>query len=188
LSGQPGLFLDRDGVINQYVFESVRSADQFRYYDGTPKAMRLLGQLNCPIVVVTNQSAIGRGWTEASQVDEIHHRLCQDALSWGATIRSVEYCPHLPDAGCDCRKPGTQMFERAARAHEIDLARSVMVGDSPCDMEAAERLGMTRILVETGRGETPQSASLEVDARVVDLEAAARWIEQHGKLSGGVNG
>jgi histidinol-phosphate phosphatase family protein len=188
LSGQPGLFLDRDGVINHYLVDSVRSLDQFSYYPFTAEAMQALGKLGWPMVVVTNQSAIGRGWTQQAQVEQIHQQLCQDALSWGATIRSVEYCPHLPDAGCDCRKPGTQMFERAARAHEIDLARSVMVGDSPCDMEAAEQLGMTRILVETGRGETPQSASLEVDARVVDLEAAARWIEQHGKLSGGENG
>ncbi|MDE0959690.1 MAG: HAD family hydrolase [Planctomycetota bacterium] len=182
MSGQPGLFLDRDGVINHYIVESVRSPEQFSYYDGTPDAMKLLGQLDCPIVVVTNQSAIGRGWTDPGQVDEIHHRLCQDALSWGATISSVEYCPHLPDEGCACRKPGTQMFERAARTHGIDLASSVMVGDSPCDMEAAERLDMTRILVATGRGESASCASLEVDARVVDLEEAARWIQQHRKM------
>ncbi len=176
MKGQRGLFLDRDGVINHYVLEAVRSVDQFHYYDDTPEAMGLLGQLGWPIVVVTNQSAIGRGWTEASEVEAIHHKLCRDAVSWGANISSVEYCPHQPDEGCRCRKPQGGMFERAAAEHGIDLDRSVMVGDSPCDIEAAQRLGMVRIRVRTGRGEAPLPEGLEVDAEVADLREAAHWI------------
>ena len=65
MSGQPGLFLDRDGVINHYLVDSVRSLDQFSYYPFTAEAMKTLGQLGWPMVVVTNQSAIGRGWTDS---------------------------------------------------------------------------------------------------------------------------
>jgi histidinol-phosphate phosphatase family protein len=182
LSGQPGLFLDRDGVINHYLVDSVRSLDQFSYYPFTAEAMKTLGQLGWPLVVVTNQSAIGRGWTEQAQVEQIHQQLCQDALSWGAPIASVEYCPHLPDAGCRCRKPGPEMFERAALAHDIDLGRSVMIGDSPCDIEAANGLGMIGIRVATGRGLVPLAAGLEAAAEVADLREASDWIMNHGGL------
>lgn len=182
MSGQPGLFLDRDGVINQFRVESVLSLDQFSYYPFTAEAMKCLGQLGWPIVVVTNQSAIGRGWTDQARVEQIHQQLCQDSLSWGAPIASVEYCPHLPDAGCRCRKPGTEMFERAALSHDIDLGRSVMIGDSPCDIEAANSLGMIGVRVATGRGLAPLDPALEVAAEVADLREACDWIVNHEGL------
>ncbi len=182
MSGQPGLFLDRDGVINHFRVESVLSLDQFSYYPFTSEAMKGLGQLGWPIVVVTNQSAIGRGWTDQARVDQIHQQLCQDSLSWGAPIASVEYCPHLPDAGCRCRKPGPEMFERAALSHGIDLERSVMIGDSPCDIEAANNIGMMAIHVGTGRGGVPLDPALEVAAEVADLGEASEWIVNHEGL------
>ncbi|MGE4618391.1 MAG: HAD family hydrolase [Planctomycetota bacterium] len=178
MSGVPGLFLDRDGVINHFLVDSIRTAEQFEYYDFTAAAMRRLGKLGYPIVVVTNQSAIGRGWTTQQQVDAIHQQLMLDCESWGAPLSSVEYCPHLPDAGCRCRKPGPGMFERAARAHRIDLDRSVMIGDSPCDIEAAQLLGLARVRVRTGRGEAPLPEPLQVDGYVDDLAGAAAWIEE----------
>lgn len=178
LSGAPGIFLDRDGVLNRFILESVRSTEEFEYYEFTAEAMRRLGDLECPIVVVTNQSAIGRGWTTEDQVQLIHHKLMVDCAEWGASISSVEYCPHLPDAGCDCRKPGSGMFLRAAKKHDIDINRSLMVGDSPCDIEAAQRLGMTSVRVCTGRGENPLPDGVEPDALVENLKEASVWIEK----------
>ncbi len=178
MSGVPGLFLDRDGVLNHFRQESVLSSEQFRYYDFTPAAMERLGRLGHPIVVVTNQSAIDRGWITEQAVQSIHRQLVADCSCWGAPIASVEHCPHLPDAGCNCRKPASGMFLRAAEQHGIDLDRSVMVGDSPCDIEAAQSLGMTRIRVRTGRGEAPLADGIEADAVLEDLQEAAAWIEE----------
>ncbi|MEE2882908.1 MAG: HAD family hydrolase [Planctomycetota bacterium] len=178
MSGVPGLFLDRDGVLNHFLIDSVRTIEQFQYYEFTAEAMERLGCLGYPIVVVTNQSAIGRGWTSEEQVQSIHQQLIEDCSDWGASIASVEYCPHLPDAGCECRKPGPGMFLRAARDHGIDLDRSVMVGDSSCDIEAAQRLGMARVRVRTGRGDPPLTEGLEADAWVENLNEAAVWIEE----------
>ena len=178
MSGVPGLFLDRDGVLNHFLIDSVRTGEQFQYYEFTAEAMGRLGKLGRSIVIVTNQSAIGRGWTSEQQVQSIHQRLIVDCAEWGASICSVEYCPHLPDAGCDCRKPGSGMFLRAASEHNIDLDRSLMVGDSACDIEAAQRLGMASVRVRTGRGEAPLPDGVQADAWVENLNEAAAWIEE----------
>ncbi|NRA76475.1 MAG: HAD family hydrolase [Planctomycetes bacterium] len=178
MSGVPGLFLDRDGVLNHFRQESVLSTEHFQYYDFTAQAMQRLGRLGFPIVVVTNQSAIDRGWTTEDVVQSIHQRLVEDCRNWGAPLASVEHCPHLPDADCDCRKPATGMFLRAAQQHGIDLERSVMVGDSCCDIEAAQSLGMTRVRVRTGRGEAPLAEGIEADAVLDNLQEAAAWIEE----------
>lgn len=165
-------------MINHFLLDSVRTLEEYQYYEFTAEAMRRLGAMGRAIVVVTNQSAIGRGWTSENQVQSIHHKLIDDCARWGASVAAVEYCPHLPDAGCDCRKPGSGMFLRAASEHDIDLDRSLMVGDSACDIEAAQRLGMTSIRVRTGRGEEPLPAGVQADAWVENLNQAATWIEE----------
>ena len=177
MSGIPAAFLDRDGVINEFVLEAIRDPDQFRYYDFTPEALRRLGRLGLPVVVVTNQSAIGRGWTTEAIVEQIHQRLCADMKSWGVQILSVKHCPHPPDDGCRCRKPDTGMLEEAAEEFEIDLNASVMVGDSVVDMQAADKLGLKKVRVKTGRGESPLPVGLQIDAHVTDLSEAVDWME-----------
>jgi len=177
LSNNRVVFLDRDGVINEFVFEAIRDPEQFRYYEFTPTAMSRLGRLGCPVVVVTNQSAVGRGWTTESVVHQIHDKLMEDMRAWGVDILSVKHCPHHPEEGCRCRKPDTGMFEDAANEHGINLRSAVMVGDSVVDMQAADRLGLKKIRVKTGRGESPLPAGLEIDAHVGNLSNAVDWIE-----------
>jgi D-glycero-D-manno-heptose 1,7-bisphosphate phosphatase len=170
------VFLDRDGVINEYVREYVRTVDDFVLQPGAAEAFRLLGRLELPIVVVTNQSGIGRGYTTQEIVDEIHRGLVEEAARQGASIVSVEVCPHRPDEGCRCRKPGPALFERAAAAHHLSWEGSWMVGDSPCDMEAAAVLGLRAVRVRTGRGEEPLPLGVPVEVTTDDFLSACRWI------------
>lgn len=173
-----GVFLDRDGVINQYRSDYVRAEGDFDYYSFTPDAFKVLGLIGLPVVVVTNQSGIGRGYTTEAIVDAIHDRLRTDAAAWGAKITSVEICPHTPQEGCKCRKPGPAMFERAAKAHGIQLAGSYMVGDAPSDVQAGRNLSMTTIRVETGRGGEAVPSYAAPDWTVPNLFEAAGKIAQ----------
>ena len=178
MKSRGALFLDRDGVINRYRRGGVLSLEEFEYYDGTPEGLRRLAALGMPLAVVTNQSAVGRGSTTSEEVERIHRKLRDDASSWGVSIAATEYCPHLPDGGCSCRKPGVGLFEKIARELDIDLESSVLIGDSPCDIEAACRLGMTSIRVLTGRGEEPLGEGDGADHVAEDLVAAAAWLER----------
>lgn len=177
MTGKRAAFLDRDGVINEFVLEAIRDPDQFRYYDFTAEALTRLGKLGLPVVVVTNQSAIGRGWTSESTVQQIHQRLITDMNSWGVQVLAVKHCPHHPEDGCRCRKPDTGMLEDAAEEFEIDLASSVMVGDSVVDMQAADKLDLFKVRVKTGRGESPLPPGLQIDAHVAHLLEAVEWME-----------
>lgn len=170
------VFLDRDGVINHYRSNYVRSRSDFIYYDFTRDAFQTLGRVGLPIVVVTNQSGIARGYQSAEEVAGLHRRLSADSDRWGAPIGSIEICPHLPTDGCRCRKPGPEMFERAAQKLGLEFGGSYMVGDSPGDMRAGRQLGMTTIRVETGRGGEP-AIDLE-DWREAHFLSAARLIER----------
>ena len=173
---RPAVFLDRDGVINEYNSDYVRTVDDFAYVPQAATAFQTLGRLGYPIVVVTNQSGIGRGYTTAATVGEIHQRLIDDARAWGATIVSVEHCPHTPDDRCACRKPELAMLERAAAAHDLTFDGSFMVGDSPCDLELAHRAGLIGVRVATGRGAEPLPEGVTAAAEVADFGAAAEWI------------
>lgn len=173
-----GVFLDRDGVINQYRPDYVRTRADYAYYDFTPRAFHLLGQIGLPIVVVTNQSGLGRGYTTLEEVEFLNTQLCEDAERWGAPIAALEYCPHTPQEACRCRKPAPGLFERAARRLGLRLAGSYLVGDAPSDVMVGKALGMVTLRVLTGRGSEPASPQAEPDWVVDDLLAAVRKIAQ----------
>ena len=178
-AGVRGVFLDRDGVINHDSKDYIRTVEAFRYIDGTDAAFRALGELGLPVVIVTNQSALARGYTTQADVDAIHQKLRSDVEGWGGAIASVQFCPHHPDDRCRCRKPGPGMFEQAAAEVGIDLSSSYMVGDAPTDMQAGAQFGMTLLRVRTGRGlegggppDVPMVDDLRAAvARIVELES-----------------
>lgn len=175
-AGKRGVFIDRDGVINQYRSDYVRVRDDFAYYDFTEKAFRVLGLIGLPLVVVTNQSGIGRGYTTVEEVEYLNAKLAEDAASWDAPIGAVEYCPHTPDENCPCRKPAPAMFERAARKLGVLCDGSYMIGDAPSDIQAGRSLGMTTLRVRTGRG--AETGRVTEDWAVDDFLAAATKIAQ----------
>ncbi|TAK22363.1 MAG: D-glycero-beta-D-manno-heptose 1,7-bisphosphate 7-phosphatase [Chloroflexota bacterium] len=160
---RPAVFLDRDGVINENRDEYVLSWDQFSFIDGSIAAIKRLTEAGWPVVVVTNQSAIGRGLVRRRTVDDIHVRMCTTISAAGGNITRVMLCPHRPDAGCRCRKPRPGMLRAAARDLGIDLSSSILIGDSATDIAAAHAAGARAILVQTGRG---RRATEELDSDV----------------------
>lgn len=148
----PAVFLDRDGVLNKNRANHVRSWDEFRFLPGVLRALRILNQLDVPIVVVTNQAIVNRGDVPQAVVDGIHRRMRRRVEKAGGRIDGVYSCPHTPDEGCSCRKPEPGLLLQAAGDLEIDLTRSVFVGDALTDIQAGNRIGCRTILVRTGRG------------------------------------
>lgn len=174
---RPAAFLDRDGVINIDHGYVCRWED-FAFVDGAVDAMRRLQAAGYALVVVTNQSGIARGlYTEADFL-ALDRRMRAHLEGEGVHLARVEFCPHLEgaqvpgyDLRCDCRKPAPGMILRAAQALDLDVARSLLFGDKPSDIEAAHRAGVGRaVLLATdgraGAGDGPEFARLSdaVDA------------------------
>lgn len=181
---RPAVFLDRDGVINENRDDYVKDWTEVRFIPGALAALACLSSLPFSIVLITNQSAIGRGILTLEQVEAIHRRLVTEIQAHGGRMDGVYYCPHHPDVGCDCRKPQPGLLYRAARELELDLARSYLIGDAVSDVEAALAAGCRPILVLTGRGREQQALlkcrGFNHVPVVRDLAAAAAliWAEQ----------
>lgn len=181
-SGQrrPAVFLDRDGVLNQNRADYVRTWQQVEFLPGVFQAMQRLAASPFVIVVVTNQSAVGRGLMTAEGLAVINGGIVQQVQQAGGRIDAVYACPHRPDEGCPCRKPRPGMLLQAAQDLGIDLARSFLVGDAISDLEAATAAGCRPLMVLTGRGRK-QAAGLATsglgDAPVLaDLGEAVDWV------------
>ncbi|MCL4507635.1 MAG: D-glycero-beta-D-manno-heptose 1,7-bisphosphate 7-phosphatase [Chloroflexi bacterium] len=148
----PAIFLDRDGVINRNRADYVKCWEEFEFLPGALQALQRLSWLGWPIVVVSNQSAIGRGIVSRDTVDDIHRRMRLAVEEVGGRIDVVLYCPHRPDENCECRKPNPGLLTHAAQMLNINLERSFMIGDALSDVDAARSAGCRPILVKTGRG------------------------------------
>jgi D-glycero-D-manno-heptose 1,7-bisphosphate phosphatase len=167
------VLLDRDGTINEEV-GYVLQPDELRLIPGAIDGLRELRDLGLGLVVVTNQSPIGRGLLTEAGLRAIHERLHELLADGGVTLDGVEHCPHRPDQGCACRKPATDMVERAARAHGFDPARSWVVGDHLADVELGRAVGARTILVLSGHGEDEREAAGPLaDHVAADLREAA---------------
>jgi len=147
------VFLDRDGVINENRADYVKSPAEWKPFPGAIAAIASLHRAGHRIVIVTNQSGIGRGIYTAEDVELIHDVL-QGALSAaGVNDAAIYYCPHHPNDRCGCRKPETGMTDQAR--HELNLpSGGWMIGDAESDMELGRRAGLETILVLSGRGQT----------------------------------
>ena len=160
LPAEPGLvLLDRDGTL---ITETgyLREGEPFELVPGAGEAVARLNSAGIPVAVVTNQSAIARGWLTLGGLDRIHARLDRRLAADGARIDAWFACPHHPEIGgppwcraCDCRKPAPGLLLLAARRFDVAPEACVVVGDAARDLEAAERAGMAALLVDTGKGE-----------------------------------
>jgi len=146
------IFLDRDGVICENRPDYVKNWAEFRFLPGAKEGLALLKRLGLPIVVVSNQSAINRGFTSADAVNDIHRRMLDEVRTAGGRIDRVLYCPHRPDEACSCRKPRPGLLLQAARELNLDLCHSYLVGDAATDLLAGHSVGCQTMLVLTGRG------------------------------------
>lgn len=149
-------------------------------------AIRRLNDAGLPVIVITNQSGVGRGYFPESLVQNVHQLMTQQLAAAGARVEGVYYCPHTSADGCDCRKPKLGMLQRAAGEHALDLCRSFVVGDRYLDIELAHRAGARGILVRTGYGEGELAWHATQWARqpdfvAEDLAGATEWILRQTK-------
>jgi D-glycero-D-manno-heptose 1,7-bisphosphate phosphatase len=145
------VFLDRDGTINEDV-EYLSDPAALVIIDGAARAIRLLNEKNIKVIVVSNQSGVGRGYFTDADVDAVNKKLRELLAKEGAVIDGFYYCGHRPDEDCSCRKPGTALAMLAAREHGFDPSRAYVVGDKESDMGLARNLNAKGILVLTGKG------------------------------------
>ena len=130
----------------------VKSWKEFIFLPNALTALENLARSQFVIIVVTNQSPIGRGIISRETLEGMHNKMRGKIARRGGRIDDVYYCPHVPALGCDCRKPQPGMFFEAAEKHGIDLSRSYFVGDAKSDMQAALNAGCDPVFVLTGRG------------------------------------
>ncbi|HEB49646.1 MAG TPA: HAD family hydrolase [Desulfobulbus sp.] len=184
---RPAVFLDRDGTINEQM-GYINHISRFRLLPGVGAAIRRLNERDIPVVVVTNQSGLARGYFPDILLRQVHELMHARLADDGAHIDGLYVCPHHPEAReeryrvrCDCRKPGTGLLEQAARDLDLDLGRSFMVGDRWSDLECGARVGATPILVLTGYGRGDHAyigpgKNLQPALVAEDLAAAVDWI------------
>jgi D-glycero-D-manno-heptose 1,7-bisphosphate phosphatase len=167
------VFLDRDGVINRKAVEGkyISEWGEFAILPGIEKAIANLNRRQCRVLVVSNQRGIALGLNTVEAVEEIHNRLQQHLASYNARVDRFYYCPH--DVGeCDCRKPATGLFERAVRDFpSVTPQTSMMIGDSICDIEAAQKFGCRSIYIR-GNPSTRKAGSEKAE-RLADAVAGS---------------
>ena len=138
------LFMDRDGTVMVDVGYP-RRPDDVELLPDAPPTLARLRDLGFKLVVVSNQSGIGRGLVTTEEAASVHERFVEALRESGVELDAAYYCPHAPDEGCSCRKPSPELLQRAARDLELDLPESFMVGDRDSDLEAGRRAGCRAI-------------------------------------------
>jgi len=149
------LFVDRDGTLNPDL-HYLKDADRLELFRGVGNALSLAHDHGYLVVCVTNQSGVERGFYGRDDVERIHRRLNELLQPHRARVDAFYYCPHTPEARCECRKPGTLLFRQARDEWNIDFATSAIVGDRELDVEAGRKLGLlTAVVSPPGHDDDP---------------------------------
>ena len=175
------VFLDRDGTINRDSPDYIKSREEFEFLPGSLKAIKALTANGFTTIVITNQSALPRKLISRSELEHIHAMMLEMVRSNGGKLKDILYCPHMPNDGCDCRKPAPGLILGAQRKYSIDLADAVMVGDSYRDIECGYNAGCGKtVLVKTGIHPNTlqrlEEKAIAPDYVAKDLYDAAQWI------------
>jgi D-glycero-D-manno-heptose 1,7-bisphosphate phosphatase len=185
-----GVFLDRDGTINEEV-GYLTDINNLKLIPGTGPAIRKLNEAGFKVIVVTNQSGVARGYFPESFVQETHEHFFKMLQNEHARLDGIYYCPHHPTAGdsaytaiCDCRKPKTGLIDRAAQELHVNVGLSYVVGDKWSDVELGQRAGTYTVLVRSGfaaddPGNIRPSHVGDPDFVARDLSEAVEWILRH---------
>lgn len=166
------ILLDRDGVLNVDRAGSVRTLDELEIEPAAAEATARLAGAGYRLLVITNQAAVGRGWLDPETLGAIHRELDRRLAG---TLAGFFVCPHGPEDGCECRKPGTLLLEQARDAWGFEPAETWFVVDAGRDIEAARRFGCRPALVRTGKGRATERQFPEVPVWD-DLRAFADWV------------
>ena len=169
--------LDRDGVINHDSDAFIKSADEWQPIDGSAAAIGRLTRAGYAVAVATNQSGIGRGLLSNADLTSIHEKMRQQAERAGGHIDRIVYCPHLPDEGCECRKPKPGLLEQLATHYRISLQGVPVIGDSERDLLAAAAVGARPLLVLTGNGRQTHAARVDAGMPVEAYDDLASAVD-----------
>ena len=175
------VFLDRDGVINKDRPDYVKSWSEFEFLPRSLEALNLLALHGYRVIVITNQSVINRGLVEEVELRKIHENMTTAVAAHGGNIEAVYYCPHVPEDGCNCRKPEPGLIYRAQSDYGQNLSKTCIVGDSLKDIQCGRRAGCGKVvLVRTGHGKEAetlcQEGPMRPDCVADDLMAAVKWL------------
>lgn len=171
------VILDRDGTIIEEKHH-LTDPSQLVLIPGVGDALRKLTRLGFGLVLVTNQSPVGRGILTLERLEIIHTRLQFLLMEYGIKLSGIYYCPHTPQDDCACRKPRTGLVDRASLELDFDPAESFLIGDNISDIELGHNVGATTFLVRTGHGaEAKTKVGTLADYIVDDLLGAATRIE-----------
>jgi D-glycero-D-manno-heptose 1,7-bisphosphate phosphatase len=160
---RPAIFLDRDGTLN-FDRGYVCRTEDFELLPGAAAALHAFEGLGFALVVVTNQSAIGRGMAPREAIDEVNDWMLSLLAEQGVALDGVYVCPHRPDEGCACRKPAPGMLLQAAGELNLDLTQSWMVGDKASDIAAGRAAGVTQTILLDASGQSAAKADFVVGA------------------------
>jgi D-glycero-D-manno-heptose 1,7-bisphosphate phosphatase len=183
-----GIFLDRDGTINEEL-EYISDPEDVKLIPGSAEAIREANLLGLKVFVISNQSGIARGLIKEEELARVNDKLVELLKVTGARLDAIYYCPHHPDYGehphstsCDCRKPGSGMLKKAESEFDIDLKRSFVIGDRIVDIQTAIPVGAKSILVLTGYGQNEyehvKSQKINVDYIAKNLHDAMRFVKK----------
>ena len=187
---RPAVFLDRDGTINEQM-GYINHISRFQLLPGIGEAIRRLNELRIPVIVVTNQSGLARGYFPAPLLDQVHQKMERQLAALGAHVDGIYICPHHPEAkeeqyrlACNCRKPKTGLLDQAAAELNIDLTASFVVGDRWSDIRCGNAVGAKSVLVLTGYGRGDAKyigphQTIQPDHTAENLQQAVNWILDH---------
>jgi D-glycero-D-manno-heptose 1,7-bisphosphate phosphatase len=170
--------LDRDGtiIVERHYLSDPR---QIEFLPGAVQGLRQMLAMGLGLVVVTNQSAVGRGFFDQAHLDSIHRRLCELLEIEGIHLEGIYSCPHTPEEDCSCRKPKPGLIERAASDLDFDLHASFVIGDKPADIEMGRQVRATTFLVCTGYGaDFVGDPAVSPDYLADDLSEVAQTIQR----------
>jgi D-glycero-D-manno-heptose 1,7-bisphosphate phosphatase len=185
---RPAVFLDRDGTVNVEV-HYLSQPEQLQLLPTVSETIAMLNACDIPVVVVTNQAGIARGYFPEVRLQDIHRSLQEMLGHQNARLDGIYYCPHHPSAGlgayrtvCECRKPLPGMLTRAAADLGLDLSRSLMIGDRESDLQAGASAGCQTALVRTGYGVETSAAIDMSELKGIGIfdtvaEAVSAWLK-----------
>ncbi len=181
MSAPRPVILDRDGtiVVDRGYLDDPQ---QLQLLPGAAQGLRALHRAGHPLVVVTNQSGVGRGMFTLERLHAVNRRFCALLAEHGAPLAGLYFCPHRPEEGCDCRKPNTALLLEAATALGFEPAAAIVVGDKSSDIELGRRVGATTILVSGGTVASDGKPAL-ADFCVTDLIEAAEVVARLGNAA-----
>ena len=172
------VFLDRDGVINKNWDTGTRALEKFIYEDGALSALAKLAIIREPIIVVTNQAAVGRGLMSRETLQQIHDKMLSDIKAAGGRVDAIYICPHKPEDRCQCRKPLPGLLTQAAAERHLSLQESFVLGDYPRDLASGLAVGATTIWLDHRYTFHLEWGNTRPHHTVTTLEAAVELILQ----------